>query len=956
MSSENDLIKQLDNALGEKALTPEEQKVAFVDMLTKMTSKPETDLIEKFTDAIKDLKKDDERRHLELVAQIKQLKQETPEVSKVLITNPQKQQEYPKSVKIENFEDFPQTPHQKEIGVSEPRWLEKVVSPLDDLVNDSKRKKLVKIEGNEDPRSPIAVRLSDGSKFYRALSSMIAGGGSTFPFVTSAGRKLEALVDDSGHLQVDVLTGGGGGTQYTAGTDTFSEGTTIGTVAGVVRNDTLASLVDTDNEISALQVNSIGALYTTPGNFVSVNNSTATVLDADILFTGTGDDCLNYSSISVSIDASHDSATDGVSLQFSQDNVNWDTVRTHTFDVSVTPQMSLIVPVEARYFRIVYTNGGTLQTHFRLQTILHASPTLQISRRLSDSESPELTGQLGKAVMVAQSAGTGLFVPVQATTAGNQKVSIEEINGGVATLTQADGLSNDLDGLQTTTLNYVYNGTTWDRARGDLTNGMLVNLGSNNDVTVTKIGSVVDAGNSSTTPLGIDGVFTGTGVDLLGYTNVTVQMASDVDSAANGISLEFSTDNSNWDEKHLHFFDFSDESARKFQLPAHARYFRVVYTNGGTGQGYFRLQTILQTGTPLTTIHRLDSNLAPDRSAQVMKSVLMAQRAGTGQFIPIDSTAGGNLKISVQEISDGLDIGAGNAGSETQRVSISTDDVNLSAIKTAVELLDNAVDGNYLNVNMNLAGADAQAGEGVITATTQRVTLATDDDGVTHLATIAGDTTSLDTKITACNTGDVTIGTALPAGTNAIGKLAANSGVDIGDVDVTSITGVTMSNDAIQTTGDEAHDAVDAGNPVKIGGRAQEPTTAADEVADNDRVDALFDRQGRLAVWMGYPVQSADINDASSGDNTIQAAAGAGLCIAVIGYHLISDGTVDYRWEDGAGGTAFTGQLPLQAREGISVGYGFQPMWKGSANTLLNLELSAAVNVHGQVSFVVMTD
>ena len=28
----------------------------------------------------------------------------------------------------------------------------------------------------------------------------------------------------------------------------------------------------------------------------------------------------------------------------------------------------------------------------------------------------------------------------------------------------------------------------------------------------------------------------------------------------------------------------------------------------------------------------------------------------------------------------------------------------------------------------------------------------------------------------------------LPAGTNAIGKLAANSGVDIGDVDVTSIS------------------------------------------------------------------------------------------------------------------------------------------------------------------------
>jgi hypothetical protein len=37
------------------------------------------------------------------------------------------------------------------------------------------------------------------------------------------------------------------------------------------------------------------------------------------------------------------------------------------------------------------------------------------------------------------------------------------------------------------------------------------------------------------------------------------------------------------------------------------------------------------------------------------------------------------------------------------------------------------------------------------------------------------------------NIGNVDIASALPAGTNAIGKLAANSGVDIGDVDVTSV-------------------------------------------------------------------------------------------------------------------------------------------------------------------------
>jgi hypothetical protein len=120
-----------------------------------------------------------------------------------------------------------------------------------------------------------------------------------------------------------------------------------------------------------------------------------------------------------------------------------------------------------------------------------------------------------------------------------------------------------------------------------------------------------------------------------------------------------------------------------------------------------------------------------------------------------------------------------------------------AAIQTAVELLDNAVDGNYLNVNLNAAGTDLSMNAGVLTAQTQRVTIATDDEVnnllgtidadtssmATDLGTIAGDTTSIDGKITACNTGAVV----LAAGSAAFGKLAANSGVDIGDVDVTSM-------------------------------------------------------------------------------------------------------------------------------------------------------------------------
>lgn len=225
------------------------------------------------------------------------------------------------------------------------------------------------------------------------------------------------------------------------------------------------------------------------------------------------------------------------------------------------------------------------------------------------------------------------------------------------------------------------------------------------------------------------------------------------DSAADGISVQFSTDNSNWDDIYLFTYTAAD-GARRFQFPVTAQYFRIVYTNGGTLQTHFRLQTILHHGNSLTSIHRLVDNVAPDRSAQIMKAALIAQKAGSGDFIPIQSTAGGNLKISVQEISDGLDIGAGNAGSETQRVSISTDDVNLVAIKNAVEIMDDWDETNRAAVNLIASQVGITAGAGAVAANTPRVTLASDDPAVVDLAaievllgTIDADTDAIKTAI-----------------------------------------------------------------------------------------------------------------------------------------------------------------------------------------------------------------
>lgn len=99
------------------------------------------------------------------------------------------------------------------------------------------------------------------------------------------------------------------------------------------------------------------------------------------------------------------------------------------------------------------------------------------------------------------------------------------------------------------------------------------------------------------------------------------------------------------------------------------------------------------------------------------------------------------------------------------------------------------------------------------------------------------------------------------------------------------------------------------------------------------------------------PVQTisrAAISAASSGDNTLVAAA-VGLKTKVIGLMLVAAGSVVARLEDGAGGTALTGQMTLATGTPVILpvvpqGYHY---FETTANTLLNLELGGAVQVSG---------
>jgi len=250
-------------------------------------------------------------------------------------------------------------------------------------------------------------------------------------------------------------------------------------------------------------------------------------------------------------------------------------------------------------------------------------------------------------------------------TAGTVETTMGDLSGGTIDLlsTIAAGTQNTLG-----TVGVLNDGSVAVTALVDLPGGTvdevsLVAAGTLGDVTITSLPSdgtvsitnddLLSTNNSSTDTLDAAGTYLGIGDDLLGYSAVTTTVYADADSATDGMKFQFSTDNTNWDDSYDWTVDTSEMATRRFQFPVTARYYRVQYINGAGSQGVFRVQTILHRQNQLTSIHRLVDDVSNDRSAQIVKSAIIAQVGGggpaAGDFVPVQSTTSGNLRMSVEE-------------------------------------------------------------------------------------------------------------------------------------------------------------------------------------------------------------------------------------------------------------------------------------------------------------------
>lgn len=286
---------------------------------------------------------------------------------------------------------------------------------------------------------------------------------STLPATGDAIRDVQKGGAAGPKTQVMVLDRGGAGAEDLSPID----GTDITTPTAMPTGG-----VGIRGWLSAIwtKLNGFLSVIVTSNGVVSTVNSSAVALGIGGTFTGAAEDVTEYADIRVSVFTDQLSATDGLQIQQSSNGTNWDVSDAYNIPIGVGKVFS--VGVSARFLRIVYTNGATAQAAFRLQVKLHKGHSRPSSVRPQDGRTND----------------------------------------------------NDMDEM----LGHLmgYNGTSWDRLRASIANGLAVDVTRappavastanvststvlQNAATVTGVGASMTVTGYGTSVLRVSGVFVG---------------------------------------------------------------------------------------------------------------------------------------------------------------------------------------------------------------------------------------------------------------------------------------------------------------------------------------------------------------------------------------------------------------------------------------------------------------
>jgi hypothetical protein len=275
-------------------------------------------------------------------------------------------------------------------------------------------------------------------------------------------------------------------------------------------------------------------------------------------------------------------------------------------------------------------------------------------------------------------------------------------------------------------------------------------------------------------------------------------------------------------------------------------------------------------------------------------------------------------------------------------------------VRVNVENASLAVTGTFWQATQPVSGplTDAQLRAVAVPVSAASLPLPT---GAATEATLS----SLNGKVTAVNTGAVTISAALPAGNNNIGdvdiaSIAAGDN-NIGNVDVVTLPSIPAGTNNIGDVdvltlpgiaGTVADDAAESGNPVSVSGLAKSPdgTDPGNVSAEGDRAEFITDLNRRQFVNITHPQFKHKHLDGSSAytDESIAAAPGAGFQIVITNI-IASTGAataLNFFLEEGASKIFGPIYLEAVAGRGFASGPISLPV---TANTAVTLTSSAAI-------------
>ena len=233
-------------------------------------------------------------------------------------------------------------------------------------------------------------------------------------------------------------------------------------------------------------------------------------------------------------------------------------------------------------------------------------------------------------------------------------------------------------------------------------------------------GNSLSTSNSSTTPLGIGATFTGTWHDISQYAAIAIAVKSDQDSAALGFKLQWSTDASNIVHEQTESITGGTSSTRQAMLEA--KYFRIVYINGGTAQTSFILQTIYMRIPSVGEIQQLGVNIDDMGDAQLVRAVLSGKQPG-GDYTNVQTTTAGNLKLSLEEFDPTF---LSNPLPITEKAKTAFGEVLMGQLSPQFQgSFEYTVDNTDLNINTEVAGGTVTQSLGMAVLTSSITTAST---------------------------------------------------------------------------------------------------------------------------------------------------------------------------------------------------------------------------------------